>query len=177
VATRPKRGAGAGPRGGGIPAGVNNVTGTQFAPHLGRQASPHPIVWDSANYGATSVNITGPVSDGSLAGMLSRMVDEMINTVAAQAYADVMQNLNSSIQFPTPYYETQITVQDLKGDTVVHDRGIIYGPWLEGVSRRNGATRFKGYHSFRKAADELRRKVPDLCQHVADQWMPRLNGS
>lgn len=170
------RGAGAGKRGGGIPPGINNVTGTAFEPKMTRQHGPSSPTWDSRNYGATRVTITGPIGDGRIPGMISQMIAEMMTVVANQAYADVRRNLDATIQFPTPYYETQVMVQQQHDDMVVHDRGIVYGPWLEGTSRRNQATRFKGYHSFRKAADELRRQVPQYCQHVASQWLPRLNG-
>jgi hypothetical protein len=33
----------------------------------------------------------------------------------------------------------------------------VYGPWLEGVGSRNfPVTRFRGYHAFRVAAQELK---------------------
>lgn len=35
------------------------------------------------------------------------------------------------------------------------DTPVIYGPWVEGVSRRNDSSRFKGYAMFRKAAQKL----------------------
>lgn len=43
----------------------------------------------------------------------------------------------------------------------VHDSGIVYGPWLEGVGSRNLTSRFKGYHTFRKVRDEIARKAPN----------------
>ena len=47
---------------------------------------------------------------------------------------------------------------------VVHDSGIIYGPWLEGVSSRNDATRFKGYRMFRNAVQDLNRIAPTILR-------------
>ncbi len=45
----------------------------------------------------------------------------------------------------------------------VHDSGIIYGPWLEGVGSRNfPVTRFKGYSMFRKVAQQIDRKAPQM---------------
>jgi hypothetical protein len=37
----------------------------------------------------------------------------------------------------------------------LHDSGVVYGPWLEGVGRRNKVSRFKGYSSFRKSLQDL----------------------
>ncbi len=43
----------------------------------------------------------------------------------------------------------------------------VYGPWLEGVSSRNQATRFKGYAIFRRTKDKLQRMSRDiLLKHV-----------
>ena len=48
---------------------------------------------------------------------------------------------------------------------MVHDSGLVYGPWLEGVGSRNApVTRFKGYSMFRKVAQQLERKAPDMVK-------------
>lgn len=44
----------------------------------------------------------------------------------------------------------------------VHDSGIVYGPWLEGEGSRNLTTPFKGYRTFRKVAQQIDRKAPEL---------------
>ena len=58
-------------------------------------------------------------------------------------------------QFSTGHYRrnVQSEVQGLRGR--LDDNGVIYGPWLEGISPRNLTTRFRGYHVFRKTADWL----------------------
>lgn len=129
--------------------------GPMWQPGMDRQNpaggfGPHP------GSGPVVITVKGPVFNGDFRGMLAAMVDEIAYRVAAQALERVQFNLDRSIQFPTPYYETQVMVQQVVSDWMVHDRGIVYGPWLEGVSHRNQTTRFKGYHSFRRAADEVR---------------------
>lgn len=121
------------------------------------------------------VSIAGPVFNGMAQAAMAGMVDEMQYVVASQGLANVQLILDRSIQHPTPYYETQITVERRADDWVVHDRGIVYGPWLEGVSHRNQATRFKGYHAFRNAVDELRQQVPQLIGHIAARWVGRIS--
>ena len=124
----------------------------------------------------TSIDVTmnGPVFDGRADAALKGFVDDAEAAVAAQAYSDVMTNLNASIKHPTPYYETQITVTKTAGGRVVHDRGIVYGPWLEGVSSRNASTRFKGYHSFAKARAALEAKAPRIVEHVLRKWLRQM---
>ena len=61
---------------------------------------------------------------------------------------------------PTGNYRRSINgrmVGSMHGE--VHDSGIVYGPWLEGVSSRNNATRFKGYAAFRRATQDVDQKT------------------
>lgn len=99
---------------------------------------------------------------------------DAVAEVAHQGLADVHLFLNRQIKHPTPYYETQITTERAAADRViVHDRGIVYGPWLEGTGSRNETTRFKGYASFRKATQELERKAGQLVEHVLRRYLSR----
>ncbi len=54
--------------------------------------------------------------------------------------------------------------------------GVTWGPWLEGTSKRNSSTRFKGYHLFRKTRQELQKRAPEIGQQELDKIMPRLGG-
>lgn len=162
----------------GLPFAVANVTGTPLEPHMARQNPAGKFrAYDSSNAGPIDVVLSGPMFDGRLDVMVNDMLAEMLNVTAAQGFADVRESLNEHIQFPTPYYETQINIARADDDLVVNDRGIVYGPWLEGVSTRNRSTRFKGYASFRRSAANLRRKLPVLLSPVAARWQARMNGS
>ena len=54
--------------------------------------------------------------------------------------------------------------------------GVTWSPWLEGVSKRNTSTRFRGYHLFRKTAQELQKRAPEIGQKELDKIMPQLGG-
>jgi hypothetical protein len=60
--------------------------------------------------------------------------------------------------------------------TAVTDSGVIYGPWLEGTGSRNRTTRFKGYATFRKAAQELDRRAFRIAAAMLDRYVRRMNG-
>lgn len=122
------------------------------------------------------VNLSGPLFDGSAPSVFVRMADDCATEVAAQGYAYVMTNLNASIRHPTPYYETQITVDRVGRDRRIHDRGVVYGNWLEGTGSRNKTTRFKGYASFRRAKQQLDADVPRLVAAVVTRHLQELRG-
>ena len=118
------------------------------------------------------VRVSGPVFDGRADAAVRDFCDEAERDIAGQAYSEVMTNLNQSIKNPTPNYETQITVTQRGADQVVHDRGIVYGPWLEtGAGRR---TRFRGYHSFARARAAIETKAPAIVQRALRRALGRM---
>ena len=117
------------------------------------------------------VRIEGPLFDGRTAAAVQAAVDDAVREVGNQGLSLWSENLDQSIRHPTPYYETQVNVRHHAGESVVNDRGIIYGPWLEGVGSRNRTTRFKGYFSLRRAVQELERQKPGLVQAVVDRHL------
>lgn len=121
-----------------------------------------------------SVKLTGPLLTGHDLTVIRSFLLEAEDEVAQQASSYVHQYLNTSIRHPTPYYETQITTQRLAGDAVVHDRGIVYGPWLEGTGSRNATTSFKGYHSFKRAAASTQKDVARLVLAVMRRYIGRM---
>jgi len=113
-------------------------------------------------------------------GRADEIVDEFLHdakkTVGDKALANWAENLDSSIRHPTPYYETQI-LNEPDGDAyVVNDRGIIYGPWLEGVGSRNRTTRFKGYFSLRRAFQKLHGEIENVIEPHVRRMIARLSG-
>jgi hypothetical protein len=124
----------------------------------------------------TDVRVSGPLFDGRASRAVQEYRAEVEYVVSWQAHAEARDIMNASFRRPTPYYEVQITNQRRGEEQVIHDRRIVYGPWLEGTSARNQTTGFKGYHSFRRATQALLPKVLGLCQHALPPFLRRMNG-
>lgn len=122
-----------------------------------------------------TVTTRGPLFDGNPTAVINRYHDEVKREVAQQVLADVHYVLDRRIQHPTPYYETQIVAQQVGRDWDINDRGVIYGPWLEGVSARNAATRFKGYHAFREAFQESQEYIDPFAQRIWRKYEGQVN--
>lgn len=125
--------------------------------------------------GDIDVKLSGPLFDGRARRIMTDLEQDMQTAVAQDAISTVHQLLDRSIRNPTPYYETQIVMQRFIDRTEVHDRGIVYGPWLEGTSSRNWTTRFKGYASFRRAAQQVDERVPRTVASALRRAIGRLN--
>jgi hypothetical protein len=111
-------------------------------------------------------------------GRAVRVVDEAmaygLMQVGQAGSERVHRILDQRIKHPTPYYETQITITDHPpGQVRVHDRGVDYGPWLEGISTRNMQSRFKGYHAFALAGGFLAREAQDIAERSVARYLAR----
>ena len=118
-----------------------------------------------------TIKVSGPIFDGRAQQAGHELTQAIVDRVANYALEQVQHNLDGSIKNPTPYYETQINVAGYMTDRVVNDRGVIYGPWLEGTGSRNKTTRFKGYHAQRRARQEADRNAKRLAEGVVTSHM------
>lgn len=121
------------------------------------------------------VDTSGPLWDGRTAHAIEEATREAQQAVGNQALAEVHFILDQRIRRPTPYYETQLMVERRVDDVVAHDRGVIYGPWLEGTGSRNKTTRFKGYAAFRKAAQMVDRMAGAITERTVRRYLSRMN--
>lgn len=109
---------------------------------------------------------TGPLFDGRLERAVAGAVDEAERQVAEAGVGEVRTALAAVLQHPTGHYQSVIQTERAVGDWAVTDGGIVYGPWLAGVSERNRSTRFKGYSHWRRAAQRLQARAPEITGHV-----------
>lgn len=122
------------------------------------------------------IDLNGPLFDGRALAAVDAFLEDAKDAVAGQASAEVHLILDRSIRHPTPYYETQVHVERAGTDRSVNDRGVVYGPWLEGVGSRNLTTRFKGYHAFRIATQLVEQQVDRLVEPALRRHLPEMGG-
>lgn len=119
----------------------------------------------------------GPISNGQWAEQTQVILNEAATTIGQQGVDDVKATLVRVLRNPTGFYESNIRMNAVAEDVVVHDNGVIYGPWLEGVGSRNfPRTRFRGYHTFRAVERRLQSKAPEIADRVLKANLWRLEG-
>ncbi len=119
--------------------------------------------------------LSGPFFSPYADMLVESGVRKMQDTIGQVTYDRVMLLLKANIKKPTPYYWTQVQHQKRADSNRVTDRGVIYGPWLEGTSRRNQETRFKGYSSFRRATASMKQRSVDLAENELEFIVKGLN--
>ena len=105
-----------------------------------------------------------------------------MSLIAKLAEDAVRQELDVVLQNPTGFYRSQISSatrfnQVATHDVVVHDSGVIYGPWLAGTGSRNApVTRFRGYTHWRKAAQRMEKLAKQTTVATLRQLVRKLGG-
>ena len=125
------------------------------------------------------VIFTGPIADGTASAVLD---DWAVNTarVLGEQGEEMLRAfpMNKSGRASGGFQANLHMVQ--KGPvariTAPMIKGVTWGPWLEGTSKRNESTRFKGYGLFRLTQQELQKMAPEVGQAQLDAIMPRLGG-
>ena len=124
----------------------------------------------------STVKASGPITDGRALRAADRMLTTIVTDVAQDVENEVHAALGDVLKNPTGYYESQIRVSTAtSGDRSVNDSGVVYGPWLAGVSSRNQTTRFKGYAHWRRATQRAQGKVVRTAQPGLRRGVKEMN--
>jgi hypothetical protein len=124
------------------------------------------------------ITFTGPLFDGRAERAIDRACDDARDDIAAFAEERVLMGTSATFKTRTPYYETMVTTTRVSGEvSLVHDQGVVYGPWLEGVGSRNApVTRFGGYHHWRKAKEAVTARGPQIADIAIQRRIPEMGG-
>lgn len=99
-----------------------------------------------------------------LAKRIANIPEKLELDLAETAVDDVRKIIRARAKNPTGRYERAVTSVRTSNSVKVHDGGIVYGPWLEGVSSRNSSSSFGGYHQFELSRRSVRKKAKVQAQ-------------
>jgi len=126
--------------------------------------------------GNAEISLRGPLFSTLGHTFVVQFLEEATLLVGTRANSTVHQMMDQSFKHPTPYYETQVAMRSTMHEVIIGDRGIIYGPWLEGTGSRNATTRFKGYSHWRRATQQTREQVRTIIGPALARCIARLGG-
>jgi hypothetical protein len=87
--------------------------------------------------------------------VFTRATEEILDYQADYAQDSVREIVRSYAKDRTGAYERAVRVDRSAGTRRVHDRSVVYGPWLEGTTPRNRATRYRGMHMWRLTRQDM----------------------
>lgn len=124
---------------------------------------------------------TGPIPDGA-AGVVLREWQNATGDLLASIGSDRIKYradlMDKSGRGGTGRAAAHVSTSNWTGGWVITGRseeGETWWPWLEGTSKRNFTTRFKGYHTFRVVKNQLQRMAGKIGRAVLDDFIGRLN--
>jgi len=125
------------------------------------------------------VTVSGPLFDGEadaavqewLAATRKRVADEGV--LMLKAFPMDKSGRARGVFESMVHRVSSPRVESIPGP---QERGVVWSPWLEGVSRRNDTTRFKGYHLFRRTALLLGRRWKRDAQAELARFIGRMGG-
>ena len=133
------------------------------------------------------VELTGPIAEGKAGRILEqhvgKAVEELVELGEERLHAILRPRPTGvflSVQQARPgHASTGNYRRNVQGRTtgltgVISDGGVVYGPWLEGVDRRNQTTRFKGYRSFQNTSTFLEKKKVQVLEHHVSRAVDEL---
>lgn len=120
-----------------------------------------------------SVQFKGPIMDGSAGRILAAGVENASRRLADDALNEVRRE-TGVFKHPTGVFKSLLhTVVDVPWYRVVPGR-LPYVGWLEGTSRRNQTTRFKGYRLFRNARTRVESYAAERFESYLAPFLQRI---
>lgn len=117
------------------------------------------------------VQYAGPILRGNTQRVTAAMCGDIDKETGELAVSMIQSRLNVVLQHPTGYYKSRVMFRSQGDRGIVTDSGVVYGPWLEGVSKRNSTTRFKGYATFRRVHQAIEARAGDIADDVVQRYV------
>ncbi len=113
----------------------------------------------------------GIISGHRIEHQVTEYTEDTAEEIAERGKEIVLDRLGFVLRHPSGYYESKIDTRPIgEGRYEVHDTGVIYGPWLEGVGSRNSPDTFPGYHTFRLAHEQLDAEAGEIAEKVLFEY-------
>lgn len=126
----------------------------------------------------TRVDFHGPFFESGRRNAVMRKLEHDTQDEIDRYAVDLIVTLLAAVlKHPTGYYQSKIRAHRHSTHTIIDDGRVVYGPWLEGTGSRNyPVTRFKGYHTFRRASQILPEKAHAIARRNVHKAVRELNG-
>lgn len=130
----------------------------------------------------TRVKLEGPLFDGEAAAAAAEFTADLAKTIAeiGQTWIKVEAHGFDKSGRNTGAAADGVELVGQGRNWIIRGgirKGEYSWPWLEGTSRRNQTTQFKGYHTFRRTRTRMRRQVTPFAQEELDKFIVRMGGS
>ncbi|MGH3402671.1 MAG: hypothetical protein ACRDRJ_09215 [Streptosporangiaceae bacterium] len=131
----------------------------------------------------TKVILSGPLFDGTADAAARDFVNSLAAEVAAIGRDWIKldtQRMDKSGRGGTGAAAGGVQLTGSGGSYTISGgirKGEYAWPWLEGTSKRNESTGFKGYHTFRRTRLRMRTQVTPFAQAQMEKYITQMGGA
>jgi hypothetical protein len=117
---------------------------------------------------------SGPIADGTAHDAVIEWIDESKKQVADYAVRQLRAVRMDKTGRGTGRYQSEIRTSVLSYNDLLVNNPVVYGPWLEGTSKRNSSTRFKGYRLWRQAKQATQAQATEITEDLLPRYAERI---
>lgn len=126
------------------------------------------------------VDVSGPLLTGQAGHALADATDAIAQAVADEAVRELRAFPMDKTGRATGAFQRELhPVRKDPGTYSVMGpmiRGVVWSPWLEGSSKRNESTGFRGYRLFAKTRLDLDRRVRQIAEDKLQEYIGQMGG-
>jgi hypothetical protein len=129
--------------------------------------------------GTTRIEVTfsGPFFTPMRGAIMREFLAAAVKRVTELADLELRAAMDRRFKHPTGHFKSQLHTVEVSPFMRTIEDPVVYGNWLEGSSRRNQSTRFKGYKIFRLTRQKMRKIATAIAQAMWDSmYAGRMNG-
>jgi len=124
--------------------------------------------------------ITGPIADGRASDATMEWAERVTGRLGERAVELLRDFPMDKSGRSTGAFGERLSAERVSStETRVkgpQERGVVWSPWLEGTTKRNESTGFKGYRLFSKTRRQLNDEATEIGQQVLDEVLPEMGG-
>lgn len=122
------------------------------------------------------ISTHGVLFTGQARADIRRFLDETKEEVADLGVNEIQARLGQVLKSSSGHFASRVRTDLVRpfNDQVIHADGVIYGPWLES-GKYSPPRRFKGYGTFRRVRQKLRKQAIEMAQQRLDELVARWN--
>ena len=131
----------------------------------------------------TRIKLSGPLFDGQAEKAAQEFTDSLAAEIAAIGHdwiAIEAHGMDKSGRGGTGAAAEGVKVTGGNGAYVISggiSKGKYAWPWLEGTSKRNSSSKFKGYHTFKRTRQRMRTQVTPYAQAKLQEYLAQMGGA
>jgi hypothetical protein len=123
------------------------------------------------------VTFSGPFFTPMRGVIMREFLAAAVKRVTELSDIELRAAMDRRFKHPTGHFKSQLVTVEVSPFMRQIEDPVVYGNWLEGTSRRNQSTRFKGYRIFRRTRQKMRKIATAIAQAMFDSiYAGRMNG-